>query len=123
VRNEANDMTREFIRLFEFEKQCKNIGLSEDDILEIEIRLLVNPTIGDMIRGTGGIRKLRAPLQNIGKSSGARVIYVDFASFSKTYLITAFAKGEADNLSQAERNELKELVGTLKDELRKKGEK
>ena len=116
-------MTREFIRLFEFEKQCKNIGLSEDDILEIEIRLLVNPTIGDMIRGTGGIRKLRAPLQNIGKSSGARVIYVDFASFSKTYLITAFAKGEADNLSQAERNELKELVGTLKDELRKKGEK
>ena len=116
-------MTREFVRLFEFEKQCKHIGLSEDDVIGIEITLLLNPNIGDLIRGTGGIRKLRYALQNRGKSSGARVVYVDFESFSKTYLLTLFTKGELDNLSQAERNELRILVGILKDELRKKGEK
>ena len=114
-------MTREFVRLFEFEKQCKRIGLNEDNILEIEIRLLINPACGDMIQGTGGIRKLRVALNNSGKNSGARVIYVDFARFSKTYFITVYSKGEMDNLSQAERNELKELVRTLKNELRKQG--
>jgi len=112
-------MTREFVRLFEFEKQCKHIGLVEDDILSFEIRILLNPTCGVMIQGTGGIRKLRVALNNKGKSSGARVVYVDFAGNNKTYFITVYAKGEMDNLSQAERNELKELVRTLKNELRK----
>jgi len=116
-------MTREFIRLFEFEKQCKNIELSEDDILGIEIRLLADPVIGKMIQGTGGIRKFRIALPNRGKSSGARVIYVDFADFCKTYFITAYEKSDMDNLSNAEKSELKQLVGVLKNELRKKGKK
>jgi len=116
-------MTREFVRLFEFEKQCKNIGLNEDDILKIEIRLLTDPLIGKMIQGTGGIRKLRIALPNRGKSSGARVIYVDFDDFSKTYFITAYEKSDMDNLSNAEKNELKQLVGILKNELRKKDKK
>ena len=116
----ATEMTREFVRLFEFEKQCKRIGLSEDDVMEIENELLANPAAGDMVRGTGGIRKFRIMLPNRGKSSGARVVYVDFVSYSKTYLLTAFSKGETDNLNQAERNELKALVGILKHELGKK---
>ena len=119
----GTNMTREFIRLFEFEKQCKRIGLNEDDIIEIENELLTNPSVGNMIRGTGGIRKFRVVLPNRGKSGGARVIYLDFVSFSKTYLITTYSKGETENLSQAERNELKELVCVIKDELRRKGSK
>jgi len=115
-------MTREFIRLFEFEKQCKHIGLIEDDILSVEIRILLNPACGVMIQGTGGIRKLRVAYNNIGKSSGARVAYVDFPSYNKTYFITVYKKGEMDNLSQEERNELRELVRMLKNELRKQDE-
>jgi len=117
------NMTREFVRLFEFEKQCKSIGLSEDDILGIEIRLLADPLIGKMIQSTGGIRKLRIALPNRGKSNGSRVIYVDFDDFNKTYFITAYEKSDMDNLSNAEKNELKQLVGVLKNELRKKGKK
>ena len=113
-------MIREFVRLPEFEKQCKNTGLDENDVREIENTLLSNPSIGDMIQGTGGIRKFRIPLPNRGKSSGARVIYIDFASYEKTYLITTYAKGETDNLTKAERNELRVLVSILKSELRKK---
>jgi len=116
-------MTREFVRLFEFEKQCKHIGLSENDVNDIENKILENPNIGELIRGTGGLRKFRIVLPNRGKSSGARVVYVDFASFYITYLITAFSKSETENLSQVERNELKKLVAVLKNEIRKKGEK
>jgi len=115
-------MTREFVRLFEFEKQCKHIGMVEDDILSFEIRILLNPTCGVMIQGSGGIRKLRVAFNNNGKRSGARVAYVDFAGYNKTYFITAYSKGEMDNLNQAERNELKELVRALKNELRKQDE-
>ena len=116
-------MSRDFIRLPEFEKQCKHIGLDEDDIREIENAVLDNPSIGVIMRGTGGVRKFRSILPNRGKSGGARVIYIDFIRYEKVYLITAYAKSETENLSQAERNELKTLVKILEAELRKKGKK
>jgi hypothetical protein len=113
-------MIREFVRLPEFEKQCKHMEFSENDIQEIENAILKNPAIGEVMKGTGGLRKFRIALENRGKSSGARVIYVDFASYEKTYLITSFSKNELDNLSPAERNELKILVKILGLELKKK---
>ena len=67
-------MTREFIRLETFEKQCKKVGLTEDDVLAIEIILLDNPTVGDIIQGTGGFRKFRYPLPNI-YSKTAPILY------------------------------------------------
>ena len=120
-KGDLHNMTREFVRLPEFEKQCKHIGLSEDDVMAIEILLLDNPTAGELIKGTGGIRKLRFALEKTGKRGGARVIYIDFASYEKTYLITTYAKSKTENLTKAERNELKSLVSILKSEMRKKG--
>lgn len=113
-------MIREFIRLPEFEKQCKNIGLNEDDIREIENTLMFDTNAGDVIQSTGGLRKLRIALSNRGKSGGARVIYINFAYYEKIYFITVYAKNEMENLSQSERNELKQLVKILESELRKK---
>ena len=114
-------MIRLFIRLPEFEKQCKSIGLNEDDVTKIELTLLGNPTVGDLIKGTGGIRKVRIPIQNRGKSGGARVIYVDFAYYERIYLITVYEKSVTDDLSKSEKNELKVLVKVLEAELRKRG--
>ena len=114
-------MTREFIRLPQFEKQCKHMSLDEDDVMAIEIAILDNPAIGTVIKGTGGIRKFRFPLSNVGKSGGARVIYVDFAYYEKIYLITAYGKSEIEDLTQAERNELKKLTGILLSEQKRKG--
>jgi hypothetical protein len=114
-------MTREFIRLPEFEKQSKNTGLDEDDIIAIELFLLDNPSSGVIIQGTGGIRKLRFSLPNTGKSGGVRVIYIDYASYAKIYLFTVYAKAETENLTQAEKNALKDVAKTLLAELRKKG--
>jgi len=118
-------MTREFVRLPEFEKQCKHIGLSEDDIREIENFLLSNPAVGKIMRGTGGVRKFRIALSlsDKGKSGGARVVYIDFTRYEKIYMLTIFAKSETDNLTQAERNELKALTKILEYELEKRGRK
>jgi len=119
--HKVNIMTREFVRLPEFEKQCKHIGLDENDISEIENILLDNPKIGDIIQGTGGIRKVRITLPNRGKSGGARVIYVDFTLYERIYFITAYAKSETEDLTKAEKNNLKSFIRTLEEELRKKG--
>jgi hypothetical protein len=116
-------MTREFVRLLEFEKQCKGIGLIEENIKEIENAIMAHPAIGDVIQGTGGLRKFRMPLDNVGKSGGIRVIYIDFIKFEKIYLITTYAKSDLESLTKAECNELKALVKVLESELRKKAKK
>ncbi|MCL2248787.1 MAG: type II toxin-antitoxin system RelE/ParE family toxin [Oscillospiraceae bacterium] len=117
-------MTREFVRLTEFDKQCKQLGFNESDIAKIESELIVDPTKGSVISsGTGGIRKLRIQLPNRGKSGGARVIYIDFVVFEKVYLLTAYGKGKKDDLTSNEKNELKAIVKLLEDELRRRGGK
>jgi hypothetical protein len=112
-------MIREFVRLLEFEKHCKRIGLTEEDVRAIENVLLLAPAVGDVITGSGGLRKFRYALSNKGKSGGARIIYIDFTSYRKIYFVTAYSKNETDNLSPAERNELKILVKILEAELRR----
>ena len=56
------------------------------------------------------------------RSGSVRVIYVDFEIREKLYLLTAYPKNEKDNLTKAERNELKKLVEILENELDRKPE-
>ena len=64
---------------------------------------------------------MRFAFEHQGKSGSARVIYVDFEVHEKLYLLTAYPKNEKDNLSKAERNTLKQLVGILKQQLDENG--
>ena len=83
-------MIRSFIYMPSFDKECKNIGLNNDDDIAMENAILNNPAIGVVMKGTGGIRKFRIALPNTGKSGGARVVYVDFPYYGKTYFIAIF---------------------------------
>lgn len=117
-------MTREFVILPEFEKQWKHIELSDDDLKRLQSELLVDPQKGDVMQGTGGVRKMRFALENRGKSGSVRIIYVDFWVYEKLYLITAYPKNEKDNLSKAERNSIKQMIERLEKILEtKKGAK
>ena len=107
-------MTREFVMLPEFDKRCKEIGFTDDDLKSLQEELTINPEKGDLIRGTGGLRKIRVAFEGRGKSGSARVCYVDFAVFERIYLITAYTKNEKDNLTQKERNEVHKLIDVLK---------
>lgn len=109
-------MTREFIHTKEFDTLWHNLSLTDEDLYELQVYLCENPDAGDVMQGTGGIRKVRFALPGKGKSGGARVIYLDIVTAEKIYLLSVFAKNEKSNLSKAERNELKELVELLKKE-------
>ena len=112
-------MLRTFIEVPLFTKRWKEIGLGDDELRQLQVMLLKDPESGPVMEGTGGIRKVRFPLENRGKSGSIRVCYTDFAEYEVTYLITAFEKKEQDNLSQDEKNVLKKLVKSLKQEAAK----
>lgn len=112
-------MTRTFIEVPIFTKRWKEIGLGDEELQTLQIMLLKDPESGPVMEGTGGIRKVRFPLENRGKSGSVRVCYTDFAEYEVTYLITAFEKKEQENLSNEEKAVLKKLVKSLKEEAAK----
>lgn len=87
--------------------------LSEADRRAVVDYLAAHPKAGDLIEGTGGVRKLRWARDGRGKSGGVRVIYYVHSAAMPLYLLTMFAKNERANISKAERNELAGLVDLL----------
>jgi len=75
--------------------------------------LAVHPKSGDIISGTGGIRKLRWARSGRGKRGGVRIIYYFHNEGIPLFLLTVFEKKEKDNLTKAERNELSKFVKVL----------
>jgi len=106
-------MTRKFITTGEFERAWKEMDLTDEDLAGVQYAILLDPEAGALVKGTGGLRKLRIPLEGRGKSGGARVCYVDFVVKETIYLITAYPKNEKENLSKTERNEIKKLIDRL----------
>ena len=76
--------------------------------------LAAQPRAGDLVQGTGGVRKLRWGRGGRGKSGGVRIIYYHHSEAMPLYLLTVYGKNEQANLSKAERNELAKLVAILK---------
>ena len=107
---------REIISLPSFDSKWKDIGLTEDDRVRLEIELVSNPKVGAVLRGTSGARKMRFAFPDRGKSGSVRVIYVDFEVSERLYLVNVFAKSEQDSLTAEERNTLKAVVGILESE-------
>jgi hypothetical protein len=93
-------------------------GLSDEEKLEIANYISANPTAGDIMQGTGGARKVRFAGRGKGKRGGYRVITYYAAEDVPVFLLDLFAKGDAVNLTKAERNELKEILASLVDNYR-----
>jgi len=112
-------MTREFVYTAKFDREWLKQGLNDDDLQLLESFLIENPDAGRIMEGTGGIRKLRWVLPDIGKSGGIRVLYVDFIASDKICIFDLFPKGEKENLSQTEKKTIKQIVKAIGEELRK----
>ena len=111
-------MTRLFVELPIFRSRWKDMGLNDDDLKRLQEQLLADPKIGAVMRGTGGVRKMRFAFEQRGKSGSIRVIYVDFEVYEKIFLITAYPKNEKDNLTDTERNEIKQMIHALEEQLK-----
>jgi len=109
-------MRRTFIEVPMFTRKWKDLGLTDDDLRRLENVLLENPKAGDAIQGTGGLRKIRIPLENSGKRGGGRVIYVDIEWKEIIYFINVYTKNEKDDLTEEEKRAFKAFVKILKEE-------
>jgi hypothetical protein len=107
----------EFIETPTFTRQIQAIA-TDDELKELQRTLIAQPDKGDLIQGTGGLRKIRMALGNQGKSGGARVIYF-LATAERIYLILAYTKSVKDSLTPAEKAALKTLTHQLKGEVSK----
>lgn len=102
-----------------FEADAKRL-FSNDQIDEIVNTLAVNPEKGAIISGTGGFRKWRfANIKGKGKSGGSRIVHYYADGNLPVFLMMAFAKEERDNLSDAQKNDLRKIAAGIKKEYRK----
>lgn len=108
-------MTRTFIEVPMFTRKWKELGLTDENLRDLENELLENPKAGDVIQGTGGLRKIRIPMPNSGKRGGGRVIYVDIELREIIYFINVYTKNEKDDLTEDEKKAFKALVTILKE--------
>ena len=111
-------MTRTFVELPIFRARWKDMGLDDDDLKRLQEELLADPKVGAVMRGTGGVRKMRFAFEQKGKSGSVRVIYVDFEVYEKIFLITAYPKNVKDNLTDSERSEIKQMIHVLEEQLK-----
>jgi hypothetical protein len=88
--------------------------LNEDSYLDLQIYLIEHPDRGDIIKGGGGIRKLRFAAQGKGKSGGVRIIYYWVTDAGQIYLLTIYPKGRKDTLTDAEVAELRDLAKEIR---------
>lgn len=87
--------------------------LDEDERAALIDHLARNPEDGDVIQGSGGVRKLRWGLEGRGKRGGARVVYFYHNSGMPLFALTAYAKNQRADLSQSDRNAFKALTKAL----------
>lgn len=102
----------EFVYTPLFETSARRL-LTDDVMRGIELALLAEPRIGDLVAGSGGVRKIRAPLPGRGKRGGARVIYLYLEIRHRIYFLLAYAKNDQMNLTADQKGALQAMVREL----------
>ncbi len=100
-----------------FTRQASKL-FTDDEKRELIDFLAANPLAGDVIPGTGGVRKLRFRAAGAGKRGGARVVYYHVGEDSPLYALLAYAKSARTDLTPEERRAVATLAASIKTEAR-----
>jgi len=84
--------------------------MSDDEYKELQEALIIRPDLGDLIQGSGGLRKVRWRLTGKGKSGGVRVIYYWVLPDDQIRMLYVYPKGKQDNLTPEQLKQLRSLV-------------
>lgn len=87
--------------------------LDDDEFGLLQAMLIDRPDAGDIIRGSGGVRKVRWTSRGTGKRGGIRVIYYWITKEDQILLLTLYKKGEVDDLAKDEIREMRKTVKSL----------
>jgi mRNA-degrading endonuclease RelE of RelBE toxin-antitoxin system len=100
-----------FVELPPFQRVRQDY-LDDDAYRQLQNELMENPEAGDLIKATGGLRKLRQPdtRRGKGKRGGLRVIYYWWLGGDQFWLFTVYDKDDADDLTPDECKALKHLL-------------
>jgi hypothetical protein len=82
----------------------------EDERAEFASFIALNPDAGAVIRGSGGVRKLRWAREGTGKSAGVRIVYLTRNELGEVYLLTLYAKSESSSISAATLKEIRRAL-------------
>lgn len=96
-----------------FLRKALEAGMSEMERFELVSSLGEEPALGDLIKGTGGVRKVRFGGKGKGKSGAYRAITFYSSTSLPVFLLTVYAKGAKVNLTKAECNALGKLCERL----------
>lgn len=88
--------------------------MSDEEYSRFQVTLASAPEAGEVIEGTGGLRKIRIALPGRGKRGGARVIYYYFSSDSKIVLLLVYPKNVQGNLTQSQKKALRAVIENWK---------
>jgi hypothetical protein len=91
--------------------------MSDEQRAQVVDMLARDPECGEIMQGTGGVRKVRVALARRGKSGGARVIYYFHSDRLPVFVLTVFAKNERANLTPTQRNAMAAVVKTIRQQL------
>lgn len=91
-----------------FTKLIKEL-MSDEHYAGLQSHLVEHPDAGDVIEGTGGLRKIRWSLPGTGKSGGVRVIYFWRVSESQILMMLVYPKSAKSSLSAEEKKQLRNI--------------
>ena len=91
-------------------QKLRPIYWDEEERAEFAAHLALQPEAGDLIRGSGGVRKIRWSRAGTGKSGGVRVVYLLRAEQGEVYLLTMFAKSVKENIPLAVLKEIRRAL-------------
>lgn len=109
-----------FVELDEFQDEWKELGLNvEEDLWALQVMIMSAPKDSPVIPGTGGVRKIRfAPAHwKTGKRGAARVCYVYFEEHWMVLLVTAYGKGEKEDLTAEEKVGIQQYIRIIEKHL------
>ena len=98
-----------FVEFPNFTKRVTEL-LDDKDYRRLQAALIANPELGDLIRGTGGLRKARWSAKGRGKRGGVRVIYYWLRKRYQVLMLLIYPKSARDDLTADERKLLAKLV-------------
>ena len=84
--------------------------VDDDNYRELQEVLIGNPEAGDVIPGSGGLRKIRWRVAGRGKRGGVRVIYYRVNTAERIYMLYAYAKNEVEDLTRDQLKALRQIV-------------
>ncbi len=101
-----------FIESSAFQRVCP-VYLDDDEYAELQQFMMQNPKAGQVVPGSGGVRKLRWARPGVGKRGGLRVIYYVRYEPNEFWMLAVYAKAKVDNVPP---HILKQLLEAFRDE-------